>query len=300
MKFTVEYPVSQSGYAPELVTNAGMRAVAIAVERAGFDALAFTEHPAPSAKWMNNGGHDSLDVVAALSFCAAVTERVTLMPYAMVLPFYNPFYAAKLLTTLDLISDQRLLLVAGTGYLRSEFLALGVDMDERNARFDEAMDVMKGAWTEIPFHHDGPHFRSLGVAQRPMPGRVPPVLIGGNGRLARRRAARYQGWSPMIIDDRTSATVRTPALPGIPELAAGIREVRDLAGDAPMEFQIQTYHTRFMHGGLSVEAHRDHLGQLSDAGVTRFVLQAPGCPAADLADVLGQYGETFGLLEAAP
>jgi probable F420-dependent oxidoreductase len=294
MRFSVEYPVSAAGYDPALLTRSGLTTVARAVETAGFDAIGFTEHPAPSQKWMSAGGHDTLDVVAALSFCAAVTSTLTLMPYLLVLPYYNAFALAKSLTTLDVISDGRLLVVAGTGYLRSEFLALSVDMEARNDRFDESVEVMRGAWSTVPFTHEGTHFTGRGVAQRPMPRQVggPRILVGGNGRLARRRAAELDGWSPLLIQGPVTATVRTPPL-DLAGFARGVAAIRDRSGRDDLEFQVQSGAARYLSGGSSVEQHRDHLGELSTAGATRFVVQPPGCAPEALVDRLLEYGETF-------
>ena len=57
-----------------------------AAEECGYDAISFSEHPAPSQKWLNAGGHESLDQPSALAFCAAVTSRLRLMTYLLVLP----------------------------------------------------------------------------------------------------------------------------------------------------------------------------------------------------------------------
>lgn len=192
MDFTVEYPVSVPGHDPALVTAEGMRQVVRAAEEAGYAAVGFTEHPAPSKKWLDAGGHETLDPIAALSFCAAATERIRLMTYLLVLPYHNPFLLAKGLATVDLLSGGRLVVVAGTGYLRSEFLAAGVDMDERNARFDEAVEVMRGVWTHVPYDHEGRFFTGRGVAALPAPATPggPPIWIGGQSAAAIRRAAR--------------------------------------------------------------------------------------------------------------
>jgi alkanesulfonate monooxygenase SsuD/methylene tetrahydromethanopterin reductase-like flavin-dependent oxidoreductase (luciferase family) len=69
--------------------------------------VAPSEHPAPSAKWRRNGGHNTLDPVAALSFMAAVTARIKLMTNLYVLPYRNPYLTAKALGSLDLISSGR-------------------------------------------------------------------------------------------------------------------------------------------------------------------------------------------------
>ena len=151
MKFTVDYPIVTVGYDPALVTAAGMTRVTQAAEEYGYDAISFSEHPAPSHKWLNAGGHESLDQTSALAFCAAVTSRVRLMTYLLVLPYHNPFLTAKALSTVDVLSGGRLTVVAGTGYLRSEFLALNVDMSLRNELFDESLEVLRGVWSEVPF-----------------------------------------------------------------------------------------------------------------------------------------------------
>lgn len=295
MKFALEYPVSAPSYDPRLVSGDGLRAVARAADAAGFVAIGFTEHPAPSMRWMETGGHDTVDPLTALAFCAAVTERIELMPYALILPYYNAFMAAKQLASLDRFSNGRLVLVAGTGYLRSEFLALGQNIEERNARFDEALEAMRAAWTQAPCTYEGTHFTGRGLVQSPAAERVPPILIAGNSRLSRRRAAAHDGWSPLLISGQFSDLVRTAPLHSIDELAAGIREVRDLAGDrAPkLSFQVETDQNTFLESGRSVEEHRDHLRQLAEAGIDRFVVKIPADSVEQAVDALLRYGETF-------
>jgi probable F420-dependent oxidoreductase len=305
VKFTVDYPIVNVGYDPALVTAAGLTAVAQAAEKYGYDAISFSEHPAPSSKWLNAGGHESLDQTSALAFCAAVTSRVRLMTYLLVLPYHNPFLAAKALSTVDLLSGGRLTVVAGTGYLRSEFLALNVDMSQRNELFDESLEVLRGVWNESPFAYTGKHFTARGVASLPAPLQPggPPVLIGGNSALARARAARNQGWSPLMVSPEVARTSRTPGIATVAELAARIKEVRDAAaasGTAPLTIQVHTPQAGFMQrpGVSSGEEHRDHLGQLAEAGVDHFVLRPPGGSLDQAVEALQQYAETF-LAEAA-
>jgi probable F420-dependent oxidoreductase len=300
MKFTVDYPIVNAGYDPDLVTAAGLTRVAQAAEEGGYDALSFSEHPAPSAKWLNAGGHESLDQTSALAFCAAVTTRVRLMTYLLVLPYHNPFLTAKALSTVDLLSGGRLTVVAGTGYLRSEFLALNVDIDLRNELFDESLEVLRGVWAEVPFAYQGKHFTARGVASLPGPAQPggPPVLIGGNSAAARDRAARNQGWSPLMVSPEVARTSRTPGIATVAELAGKIKEVREAAarynGDAtPLTIQVHTPQAGFMQRPGSVEEHRDHLGQLTDAGVDSFVLRPPGDSVGHTVDALHEYAETF-------
>jgi probable F420-dependent oxidoreductase len=299
VKFTVDYPIVNVGYDPALVTAAGMTRVAQAVEECGYDALSFSEHPAPSQKWLDAGGHESLDQTSALTFCAAVTSRVRLMTYLLVLPYHNPFLAAKALSTVDLLSGGRLTVVAGTGYLRSEFLALNVDMSQRNELFDESLAVLRGVWGEGPFTHQGKHFSARGLASLPGPAQRggPPVLIGGNSTLARARASRNQGWSPLMVRPEVAKTSRTPGIATVAELAAQIKEVRDAAAadgaPAPRTIQVHTPQAGFMQRPGSAEEHRDHLGQLADAGVDSFVLRPPGDSVDHAVEALHEYADTF-------
>jgi probable F420-dependent oxidoreductase len=299
MRFTVDYPIVTAGYDPALVTAAGMTRVARAAEECGYDALSFSEHPAPSHKWLSAGGHESLDQTSALAFCAAVTGRLRLMTYLLVLPYHNPFLAAKALSTVDVLSGGRLTVVAGTGYLRSEFLALNVDMSARNELFDESLEVMRGAWSEVPFAHQGKHFTARGVASLPGPVQPggPPVLIGGNSALARARAARNQGWSPLMVSQQVARTSRTPGIATVAELAAQVKEVRDAAaanGTAvPLTIQVHTPQAGFIQRCGSAEEHRDHLGQLAGAGVDSFVVRPPGDSLDRAVEALHRYAQAF-------
>jgi len=298
MKFTVDYPIVTVGYDPALVTAAGMTRVAQAAEECGYDAISFSEHPAPSHKWLNAGGHESLDQTSALAFCAAVTSRLRLMTYLLVLPYHNPFLTAKALSTVDVLSGGRLTVVAGTGYLRSEFLALNVDMNLRNELFDESLDVLRGVWNEVPFAYQGKHFTARGVASLPGPVQAggPPVLIGGNSARARARAARNQGWSPLMVSPEVARTSRTPGIATVAELAAQVKRVRGAAATvnaSPLTIQVHTPQAGFMQRPGSAEQHRDHLGQLEDAGVDSFVLRPPGDSVGHAVEALHKYAETF-------
>ncbi len=100
----------------------------------------------------------------------------------MVLPYRNPFVVAKAGATLDLLSGGRFTLAVGAGYLKREFAALGVDLDERDELFDEALDVIKAIWTGDDVGFEGRHFSARGVTAHPRPvsDPHPPIWIGGN------------------------------------------------------------------------------------------------------------------------
>src|ERR1700734_2069721 len=155
MNFWVTYPLVAHPHNPDFLTKSALTRFCVAAEEAGFAGIGFTDHPAPTERWLKAGGHDALDPFAALSFCAAVTDRLRLIPNILVLPYRNPFLVAKAGATLDALSGGRFTLAVATGYLRAEYQALGVDFDQRNALFDEAIEVILGGWSQDDFAHEG-------------------------------------------------------------------------------------------------------------------------------------------------
>ena len=75
MRFTITHPMHSHPYNPELVTGSGIATVAAAAEAAGFDGFGFTDHPAPSQRWLESGGHDALDPFVAMGYAAAEPRR---------------------------------------------------------------------------------------------------------------------------------------------------------------------------------------------------------------------------------
>ena len=95
MKFAFTHPMHSHPYNPELVNGAGVAAVAAAAEAAGFGGFGFTDHPAPTQRWLDAGGHDALDPFVAMGFAAAHTTTLRLITNVVVLPYRNPFVVAK-------------------------------------------------------------------------------------------------------------------------------------------------------------------------------------------------------------
>jgi probable F420-dependent oxidoreductase len=297
MKFTVQYPIAAQGYDPALLSPEGMIDGVRAAEAAGFEGVAFTDHPAPSDKWLKSGGHDSFDPLTALAFCAAATSRIRLQTYLLVLPYRNPLLAAKQIATVDVLSGGRLIVAMGTGYLRSEFAALGVEFEERGELFDEAVSAMTGVWGSDDFQFEGRHFRAQGQTARPRPAQQPhpPLWVGGNSRAARRRVARYgQGWSPLMIGEVMSRTIRTPQMATAQDLKAAVADLRELTEAegrdfASLDVQVEGPVSSMLSG--SPAKIQDEIATLADAGATWMVVDPPGGSLDQLIERLQWYGE---------
>ena len=220
---------------PQFLSTEFVTDFARAAEAAGFGAIYWTEHPAPSDDWLASGGHDAPDPFVALACAAAVTTELRLLTNLTVVPYRNPFMLAKTAATLDRVSNGRLILGTGTGYLEGEYDALGVPLDDRNARFDEALDVLRLAWSGKSVQYSSPRFTAAGNTIVPTPVQdTVPIWIGGNSKLTLRRVAqKAQGWMPLpnprsMGNRRRSAHLET--LDDLRALLAYLHEQRERAG----------------------------------------------------------------------
>jgi probable F420-dependent oxidoreductase len=300
VQFSVTHPLITHPYHPDLVTGSCVMAMATAAEEAGFDGYGFTDHPAPSQKWLSGGGHDALDPFVGLAFVAAATTRLRLVPNIVVLPYRNPFVVAKAGASLDVMSGGRFTLATGAGYLRSEFSALGVDVDERNDLFDEAIDVLKAVWTGDDVTFEGRHFHARGVTAHPRPVSQPhpPIWIGGNSAGARRRAAeRGDGWCPFPAPAGLASAAKTTALDSTERLGAAIDDLRarlDAAGRDPAAIDIcfgNPAGGNPADDGFDADAHLAGLEALASLGVTWVQVSLPCDSPAHATEVLARYGE---------
>lgn len=296
--FFFHYPET-TGAESDMLDVGPLRDVAIAAEGAGFTGISLTEHPIPGAKWLNAGGHQSLDPLVALGYVAGATERLRLLTNLVVAPYRNPFLLAKAAATVDKLSGGRLILGLGAGYQKSEFYALGIDFEERNALFDEALDVLPLHWKGEPFSYSGRHFDAREVIARPRPIQNPiPIWIGGNSKLSRRRAAqRAQGWMPMMGGAQLVATARTVAIESLAHLAEMIREVRDAAAEAGRAGQLDflsSYQDWSVESpAAEADLHREAFAEREKAGITHLIISCKSRATADTLEFIEAFGATF-------
>jgi probable F420-dependent oxidoreductase len=295
VKHWITYPLLAHPFKPEFVSKDGITRFARAAEAAGFDGVGFTDHPAPSHKWLNAGGHDALDPFVALTLVAAVTERLRLIPNIVVLPYRNPFITAKAAATLDALSDGRFVLSVATGYLRSEYRALGVDFEQRNALFDEALQVLRGVWAEDEFAFEGTGYTASGVSANPKPAHV-PIWIGGNSPLTRRRVATHgDGWNPFPAPAWLAKTSRTVPLEGLDDLAPMLDHLWHQVDEAGRDrSSIDVAFTTGQPGpaddGFHADAHLAALDEMAALGVTWNSTSVPGESLEQAIEAVERYG----------
>jgi probable F420-dependent oxidoreductase len=156
-----------------------------------------------------------------MAFIAGKTRRLRLVSSVMILPHRNPVVTAKTLATIDVLSNGRVTVGVGVGWLREEFQALGApDFDRRGAVSDEYLRIFKALWTQSPASFEGKYYRFDEIRCLPAPVQKPhpPIWVGGHSPAALRRVARYgDGWHPVGAN---------PAVPLRPaELRASLDEL---------------------------------------------------------------------------
>jgi len=200
------------------------------------------------------------DPLLPLAYAAAVTKTLKLATGILILPQRHPIYVAKEVATLDVLSNGRVILGIGVGWLKEEFEALGIPFDERAGRTAESVRAMRSLWKAEPEPFKGKYFNWPTLESNPKPVQQPgvPIVVGGHTELAARRAARYgDGFFPGVADPEKLTWLlgimrdecsRIGRKPGEIELTAGLglidldgaRRLQDLGvqriGVAPMAF----------------------------------------------------------------
>src|SRR5579862_8243367 len=156
------------------------RAAAAELERLGFDSLWLNDHlygiPGPQIPIM--------EAWTTLSAVGALTERVQLGTLVSPVGFRNPALLAKMVATVDNITNGRVIVGIGGGWFQMEYEGYGFTFPPLRARLqqlDEAATLMRQMWTEAQPSFTGRHFQIASVLCEPKPVRRPPLLIGGGG-----------------------------------------------------------------------------------------------------------------------
>jgi len=298
MRFTVQLPTDKVAGGEEFLSAEAIAAMAGAAEEAAFDACFVTDHPIPEDRWLASGGHHALDPFVALSFAAAATRRIRLQTHVLVGAYRNPFLAAKAVASLDVLSGGRVIVGLAAGYLKAEFAALGVPFDERNEMADEAIEVMRRAWSEDGIVHEGRRFHAQGNTALPRPLQErPPIWIGGNSRRAIRRAVELgDGWLPFPAPSKMAARIGTAALENLDDLRSGLAYAAEHAAkvgrEAPLDVCFSPFGLDMRSDGLpEPAAFRAHVGELRELGITWVVASLPARSRSEYLERVAWFGD---------
>jgi probable F420-dependent oxidoreductase len=251
-------------------TERSVKRVAEEAERAGFDSIWLSERVAiPLDK--PHPYEPSVDPWIGLSFAAAVTERVTLGTSVSQIALRPPVLMARELATLDRLSEGRLIVGAGAGWVEEEFTCTAVPFETRGGRLNEFIRLLRHLWTapEEPWH--GKHFDvpPIGLVKPATPG-GPPIYLGAGGPPGLRRAAKYG-------DGFIAVALRPDALAGLKQKLEGMRA--QFGREGPFPFLAQAAPP------ATPQDAKEMLAEYQAAGVDGLILTYPGnLPDAFLAN----------------
>jgi probable F420-dependent oxidoreductase len=296
MEFYYVFPGRWMPIDPELLTGKVYKHLAVTAEKAGWTGGALDEHPAPVTAWLSGpGGHHCFDPFIGLAAMAGATTKFKLLTYLAVLPYYNPFEFTKAVTTLDIMSEGRLMLGCGVGYMKGEFEAMGVDFEQRNALFDEVIKVFRMASAGEPVDYKGSYYEAKGVVVQPTSVQRPhpPIWLGGNSKLTRRRVAEFaQGWMPMPLRRGRGADHATPVLETLDDLKGLVSDFNEYVDKAGRKDKPGVL---LSSGNLNINApadeQRDEICALAKLGVTRFAISDPSHSPKAAEDFVIRYAE---------
>lgn len=196
MKFGLAFSNTGPFVAPDAAAS-----LARAAEDSGLDSLWTVEHVIVPKEYESAypysqdgkmpGGHEAPipDPLIWLTWVGAATTSIKLATGIVILPQRNPAVLAKEVATLDLLTQGRMILGIGVGWLEEEFNALGVPFERRGARTDEYMEAVRALWSQDDVSFSGEFVNFDGISTNPKPpGGSVPIHVGGHSARAARRA----------------------------------------------------------------------------------------------------------------
>ena len=206
MDFGLHLPASSANVKPEDLVRFAQQAEAL-----GFYCLTVADHvivpkaisiPYPytvDGKYPGTGYH--LETLTTMSFLAGATRRIRFATSVMIAPYRNPIITAKMLASLDVLSNGRVIVGLGVGWMKEEFDNLGTPaFAERGRVTDEYIRAFRELWTSDSPTFSGQFCNFSNIVFLPKPVQKPtiPLWIGGHSNQAIRRAARLgDGWHPI-------------------------------------------------------------------------------------------------------
>ncbi|MFT5443313.1 MAG: putative F420-dependent oxidoreductase [Myxococcota bacterium] len=195
------------GYLETMTDPAFMRPLALAAEEAGYDSfvvpdsVCYPEHSDSKYPYTQDGGRQFLEdkpfveTFALISYLSAITERIHFTTSVVKLPLRHPVLMAKQLSSVALLSNNRLSLGVGISPWPDDFEAVDVEWKGRGKRLDEMIDIIRGLCAGGFFAYEGEVFQVPSLKICPVPTEPFPIIIGGHSEPALKRAVRTgDGW----------------------------------------------------------------------------------------------------------
>ena len=300
MRFGVHLPSAQAGADADGILHVAQRAEALGLDSVWmFDHL-FTPTDLDSKYPYSRDGSYPMaadapffDPVGLYGVLAGKTERVRMGTAVLIGAYRNPIVLGKILASIERFAPGRLVLGIGAGWMREEFDALGVPFEKRGARMEEYVRALRAVWSGEPNAFEGEFYSWPESGFLPAPTEPIPIVIGGHGDMALRRAARLgDGWAVMTGRGQGSGIEAAGARI---DLLNGFRAEEGSEGE-PFELLYQQPLWFSDHPNVKLpltgppEEIAASIKRLQDHGVTTIDLMVFG-PAPLIAETLERFAE---------
>jgi len=221
-----------------LATPEGITSIVRRAEELGFAHLSVSDHvvvprsinsPYPysaSGAWPGAASGACLEQFTLLAYLAAISSKPRLITAVAVIPYRGAVHTAKIAATIDVLSNGRVVVGVGAGWMKEEFEAVGAPpFEERGRVTDEYLQAFKLLWTEDDPRLEGRHVQLANIVFQPKPLQKPhpPIWVGGESPAALRRTARYgDTWFPIGNNPRHP-------LDTVPRFTEGVRRLHQVA-----------------------------------------------------------------------
>lgn len=193
----IRFGIAIGAYSSGVPRAPALVELARTAEAVGFDSVQVGDH----IQWHA----PILEATTALATFAAATARIRIASDVIILPLRDPVLIAKTVASLDVLSGGRMIFGVGVGGDHpAEYEAMRVPLEERGARANESLEIVRGLFANERFSYTGRHFtlHEVSIAPRPLQSRL-PIWVGGTSDAALRRAARYgDGWIAAFASER--------------------------------------------------------------------------------------------------
>lgn len=227
MKFGICLPIRLSLEAKDNVE------IAKSAEILGFDSIWASDHVVMPEKHLGSFSEVFYDPFMLLSYIAAETSSIKLGTSVIILPYRNPVVVAKMIATLDQLSEGRVVFGVGPGWMREEYDALSVPFSKRGARTNEYIEAIKELWISDEPSYDGEFcsFSNIKFYPKPLQKPHPPIFIAGASDYAIKRAVEYgNGWQPTWVSPQ--------------DVKEGISKLKNIAEEKGKDLSSFTYSVR--------------------------------------------------------
>jgi alkanesulfonate monooxygenase SsuD/methylene tetrahydromethanopterin reductase-like flavin-dependent oxidoreductase (luciferase family) len=165
-------------------------------EALGFDSIFVRDHLVFHPHGMEGTDNTFIDPFIALAAMGTVTSKIKL-GFGSLIPHRHPLLCALMINSLEYMVGDRLVLSIGLGNFQVEFDALGMGEWKRDEVVEEQVAILRKAWSQAHFTHEGQYYKIGDVGFKPRPARVPELWYAGATPASVRRALAYcEGWLP--------------------------------------------------------------------------------------------------------